>query len=83
MSMPHMYPTSKPRALDMESGAVEAPMPDLVTEPTEFPCGALFIAMVSIVRTALATVVSGKPHFWVCSGLLGATHSHFIQGWPF
>ena len=77
-----MHPTPEPRALDMRSGAVEAPMPNLVTEPTEFPCEALFIAVVSIVRMALATVVLGESHLQARSGLLGAMHSHFIQGWP-
>ena len=37
--MAYMNPAPEPRALDMQSGAMEAPMPNLVTEPTELPCG--------------------------------------------
>ena len=76
--MLYMYPTSEPCAFDMRSGAVEAPMPNLITEPTEFPCGALFITVVSIICTALAAVVMGEPHFWAHLGLLDAVHGHFI-----
>ena len=46
--MPHMDPAPEPHALNMRSGAMEAPMPDLVTEPTELPCGTLFVAMVGV-----------------------------------
>ena len=57
--MPHMYPAPEPCAFDVRSGAMEAPVPNLVTEPTEFPCGALFVAVVSIIRTALTAVITG------------------------
>ena len=66
-----MHPTPEPRALDMRSGAMEAPMPNLVTEPTKFPCRALFVAMVGIVRTALTAVVLGEPHLRVGPSLFG------------
>ena len=75
-----MNPAPEPRALDMRSGAMEAPMPDLVTEPTEFPCGALLVAMVGIVHTALTAVVTGEPHLWASPSLLRtSTHCHFVQ----
>ena len=57
-----MHPTPEPRALDMQSGAMKAPVPNLVTEPTKFPCGALFVAVVGIIRMALTAVVLGEPH---------------------
>ena len=74
-----MHPAPEPCALDMWSGAVEAPVPDLVTEPIEFPCGALFITMVSIVHAALAAVVMGEPHPQVCYNL--ALKSECFQGY--
>ena len=81
--MPHMDPTPEPHALNMRSGAMEAPMPDLVTEPTELPCGALFIAVVSIIHTALTAVVMGEPHLRAGFSLLRtSTHCYFIQRWP-
>ena len=81
--MPHMYPTPEPHALDMWSEAMEAPMPDLVTEPTEFPCGALFITVVSIVRVALAAVIMGESHLQMSLSFLGiSSHYHLVQCWP-
>ena len=82
MPMSHMHPTPEPHALNMWSEAVEASMPDLVTEPIEFPCGTLFITMVSIVHAALATVVMSEPYLQVHPSLLSATYGHFIQGQP-
>ena len=77
-----MNPAPEPHALDMWSGAMEAPMSNLIAEPTELPCGALFITVVGIVRTALTTVVTGEPHFWAGPGLLGtSTHCYFVQCW--
>ena len=81
--MPYMHPAPEPRAFNMRSGAMKAPMPDLVTEPTEFPRGALFVTVIGIICTALAAVVTGQPHFWMRSNLLGAAHGYFIQGWSF
>ena len=81
--MPYMYPAPEPRALDMRSEAVKAPMPDLVTEPTKFPCGALFITVVGIIHTALTAVVLGEPHLWTGSSLFWIdTHRHFVQCGP-
>ena len=67
-----MNPTPEPCALNMRSGAMEAPMPDLITEPTELPCGTLLVTMVGIIRTALTTIVAGESHlrmsprlFWI------------------
>ena len=75
-----MDPAPEPRALDMRSGAVEAPMPDLITEPTELPCGTLLIAMVGIIRSALTAVVTGEPHFRAspCHFRISA-HCNFVQ----
>ena len=62
---------------------MEAPMPNLVTEPTKLPCGALFVAVVSIVRTALTAVEVGELYLWVSLGLLGnRMHGHLIKCWP-
>ena len=78
--MAHMDPAPEPRALDMRSGAMEAPMPDLVTEPTDFPCGTLLITMVSIIRTALTAVVTGEPHLRVSPSLFRiSAHCYFVQ----
>ena len=83
VSVTHMHPTPEPRALDMRSGAVKAPVPDLVTKPTKLPCGALFIAVVGIIWTALTAVVSGEPHFWVGPSLFGISmHCHLVQHGP-
>ena len=60
--MAYMNPASEPRAFDVRSGAMEAPMPDLIAEPTELPCGTLLVAMVGIIRPALTTIVAGEPH---------------------
>ena len=81
--MPYMHPAPKPRALDMRSGAMEAPMPNLITEPTELPSGALFVTVISIVRMALTAVVTGEPHFWVGPSLFGISmHCHLVQHGP-
>ena len=81
--MPHMDPTPEPHALNMRSGAMEAPMPDLVTEPTKLPCGTLFVAMVGIIHTALTAVVTGEPHFRAGSSLFQTSmHCYFVQRWP-
>ena len=78
--MAHMNPAPEPRALDMRSGAVEAPMPDLITEPTELPCGTLLIAMVGIIHSALTTVVTGEPHLQTSPCLFRtSTHCDFVQ----
>ena len=78
--MAYMNPTPEPRALDMRSGAMEAPMSDLVTEPTEFPCGTLLITVVGIIRTALTAVVTGEPHLWASPSLFRtSTHCYFVQ----
>ena len=78
-----MHPTPEPRALDMRSGAVKAPVPDLVTKPTKLPCGALFIAVVSIVHTALTAVIPGEPHLRVGPSLFGiGAHRHLVQRGP-
>ena len=75
-----MNPTPEPRALDMRSRAVEAPMPDLITEPTEFPCGALLITMIGIIRTALTAVVTGEPHFGASPSLFRTSaHCYLVQ----
>ena len=67
----------------MRSGAVKAPVPDFVTEPTKLPCGALFVAVVGIVYMALAAVVPGEPHFWAGLSLFGVrTHHHIVQHGP-
>ena len=78
-----MNPAPEPRALDMRSRAVKAPMPDLITEHTELPCGTLLIAMVGIIRSALTTVVTGEPHFRArpCFLWTGA-HRDFVQRGP-
>ena len=81
--MPYMHPTPEPCALDMQSRAMEAPMPDLVAEPTEFPCGTLLITVVGIIHTALAAIKSGEPHLWASSSLFGTgAHGYFIQRRP-
>ena len=81
--MAYMNPTPEPRALDMRSGAMEAPVPNLVAEPTELPCGTLFVTVVGIVRAALTTIVAGEPHLRVGSSLFGAgTHCYLVQHWP-
>ena len=78
-----MDPAPESRALDMRRGAVEAPMPDLVTEPTKLPCGALLVAVIGIVRTALTAVVAGEPHLWPSLGLFGiSAHGDFVQRRP-
>ena len=78
-----MNPAPEPRALDVRSGAMEAPMPNLVTEPTEFPCGTLLVAMVGIIRTALTAVVAGEPHLWASPSLLWiSAHGYFVQRGP-
>ena len=78
--MTHMNPAPESRALDMRSRAMEAPMPDLVTEPTEFPCGTLLITMVGIIRTALTAVVAGELHLWTSLGLFRTSvHCYFVQ----
>ena len=78
-----MNPAPEPRALDVRSRAVEAPMPDLITEPTEFPCGTLFVTVVGIIRTALTAVVAGEPHLRPSLGLFGiSAHSDFVQRRP-
>ena len=78
-----MDPAPEPRALDMRSGAVEAPMPDLVTEPTELPCGTLLIAMVGIICSALATIVTSEPHFRASPCLFRiSAHCNFVQRGP-
>ena len=83
MSMPHMYPAPESHALDMRSRAMEAPMPNLVTEPTELPCGTLFVAVVGIVCTALTAVISGEPHLQTGSSLFGiSAHCYFVQHRP-
>ena len=72
-----MHPTPEPRALDMWSEAMEAPVPNLVTEPTEFPCGTLFVTVVGVIHMALATVIPGEPHLWAGSSLFGiSVHCH-------
>ena len=78
--MAYVNPAPEPRALNMRSGAVEATMPDLVTEPTEFPCGTLFIAVVGIIHTALTAVVTGEPHLWTSPSLFWTSaHRYFVQ----
>ena len=75
-----MDPAPKPCALDMQSEAVEAPMTNLVTEPTELPHGTLFIAMVSIVYMALTAVKMGKLHLGAHFSLFGMQmHCHLIE----
>ena len=79
----YMNPAPEPRAFDMWSGAMEAPMPDLVAEPTEFPCGTLLITVVGIIRMALTAVVMGESHLWADSGLFWtSTHCYLVQCWP-
>ena len=81
--MAYMNPAPEPHALDMRSGAVEAPMPNLITEPTEFPCGTLLVAMVGIIRTALTTVVTGEPHLQTSPCLFRiSAHCNFVQRGP-
>ena len=81
--MPHMYPAPEPCALDMQSEAMKAPVPNLVTEPTKLPCGTLFIVVVGIVCMALATVVIGELHLWAGPSLFGiSAHCYLIQRWP-
>jgi hypothetical protein len=81
--MPHMHPAPESRALDMRSRAMEAPVPDLITEPTELPCGTLFIAVVGIVRTALTAVITGESHLWVGLSLFGiSARCYLVQCWP-
>ena len=78
----HMYPTPKPRAFDVRSGAMEAPMPDLVTEPTELSCGTLFVTVVGVVCSALTAIVAGEPHLWAGPGLLGISACcYLVQRW--
>ena len=78
-----MNPAPEPRALDMWSGAMEAPMPNLITEPTELPRGALFIAVIGIIRTALTAIILGEPHLRAGPSLLGTgAHCHLIQYGP-
>ena len=79
-----MNSAPEPCAFDMRSGAMEAPMPDLVTEPTELPCGTLLVAMVGIIRMALTTVVTGEPHLRASPGLFRiSAHCDFVQRGPF
>ena len=81
--MAYMNPAPEPCALDMRSRAMEAPVPKLVTEPTELPCGTLFVTVVGTVRAALTTVVAGEPHLWAGSSLFGiGTHCYLVQRWP-
>ena len=62
---------------------MKAPVPNLVIEPTKLPCGALFVAVVSIVCTALTAVVSGEPHFQTGPSLLGiSVHCYLVQCRP-
>ena len=78
-----MYPAPEPHALDMQSGAMEAPMSNLITEPTELPCGTLFVAVVDIIRMALTTVIPSEPHLWMGSSLFGiGVHCYIIQHRP-
>ena len=78
-----MNPTPEPRAFDMRSRAIEAPMPDLVTEPTELPCGTLLVTVVGIIRTALTTIVTGEPHLWTSPRLFWiSAHCDFVQRRP-
>jgi hypothetical protein len=78
-----MNPAPEPRAFDMRSRAVEAPVPNLITEPTELPCGTLLVAMVGIICTAFTAIVAGEPHLWVGSGLFRTSaHCYLIQCWP-
>ena len=75
-----MNPAPEPRALDMRSGAVEAPMPDLITEPTKLPCGTLLVAVIGIVHTALTTIVTGEPHLRMSPCLFQiSAHCDFVQ----
>ena len=84
MPMAYMNPAPEPHALDMWSGAMEAPMPDLITEPTEFPCRALFVAVVGIIYSALAAVVTGEPHFRTSPRLFRiSAHCDVVQRGPF
>ena len=78
-----MNPAPEPRAFDVRSGAMETPMPDLVTEPTELPCGTLFVTVVSIIHTALTAVVTGELHLRAGPSLFRtSTHCYFVQRWP-
>ena len=62
---------------------MEAPMPDLITEPTELPCGTLLVAMVGIIRTALTTIVAGEPHLRTSPRLFQiSAHCDFVQRGP-
>ena len=75
-----MHPTPEPCALDMWSGAMEAPVPNLVAEPTELPCGTLFVAVVSIVHSALAAIIPGEPHLRAGPSLFGTgACGYFVQ----
>ena len=78
-----MNPAPEPHALDMRSGAMEAPMPNFITEPTELPCGTLLVAVVGIICTALTAIVTGEPHLRTGPSLLGASaHCYLVQRWP-
>ena len=81
--MTHMHPAPESRAFDMQSGTVKAPVSHLITEPTELPCGTLFVTVVGIVRTTLTTIVSGEPHLQTGPSLFGIdTHRYLIQCRP-
>ena len=60
--MPYVYPAPESHALNMQSKAMKAPMPDLITEITEFSCEALLITVVCIVHAALTVVKVGELH---------------------
>ena len=81
--MPYMHPAPKPRALDMRSGAMEAPMPNLVAEPTDLSCGTLLVTVVGIVHAALAAIVPGKPHLRMSLSLFwSGVHHYLVQRGP-
>ena len=78
-----MHPTPEPCALDMWSGAMEAPVSNLIAEPTEFPCGTLLVTVVSVVCVALAAVILGKSHLRAGPSLFGTgAHCYFVQHGP-
>jgi hypothetical protein len=78
--MPYVYPAPKSCALDMQSKAMEAPMPDLITEITELSYEALLITMVCIVHAALTVVKVGELHLQAGSSLLEIyVHGHLIE----
>jgi hypothetical protein len=81
--MTHMHPTPEPHAFGVQSGAMKAPMPNFVTEPTKLPCGALFVAVIGTICSALTAVIPGELHLQVGLSLFGiGTHCYLVQHGP-